>query len=93
VSKLLTVKWADVDFAAGQINLSRGIVRQHIGEMKSEASRRPVPLHDGLARVLMDWRGICPFNQDADYIFGSLDKNGGQPYWPTAGMPSFEKGT
>jgi integrase len=54
--------------------------------MKTEASRKPLPLDAGLAEVLLAWRSICPFNQDSDYIFGSLDKNGQQPYWPTAGM-------
>ncbi len=86
VSELLALKWADVDFMAGEIRLSRGVVRQHIGLMKTEASRKPVPLNPGLAEVLTSWRGRCPYNQDADFIFGSPDKNGKQPYWPTAGM-------
>ncbi len=30
--------------------------------------------------------GIVPFNQDADYIFASLEMDGSQPYWPTSGM-------
>jgi integrase len=86
VSELLGLKWGDVEFTAGEIRLSRGVVRQHIGVMKTEASRKPVPLDAGLAEVLLDWRRRCPYNQDADYIFGSPDKNGNQPYWPTAGM-------
>ncbi|MGA7401658.1 MAG: site-specific integrase [Candidatus Sulfotelmatobacter sp.] len=86
VSELLALKWADMDFAAGVIHLRRGIVRQHIGEMKTEASRKPVPLDGGLADVLLGWRGRCPYNQDADYIFASPDKNGSQPYWPNAAM-------
>jgi len=86
VSELLALKWADVDFAAGEIRLSRGIVRQYIGPMKTEASRKPVPLDTGLADVLTRWRGCCPYNQDGDYIFGSPEMNGQQPYWPTAGM-------
>jgi integrase len=86
VSELLALKWQDVDFASGQINLSRGIVRQQVGRMKTEASRKPLPLDAGLAEVLVNWRKVCPFNQDADYIFGSLDKNGQQPYWPTSAM-------
>lgn len=86
VSELLALKWADVDFGAAEIRLSRGIVRQHIGTMKTEASRKPLPLDEGLAAVLTGWRGSCPYNQDADFIFGSPDKDGKQPYWPTAGM-------
>jgi integrase len=86
VSELLALKWSDFDFAAGQIKLSRGIVRQQVGAMKTEASRKPVPLDAGLADVLLGWRGRCPYNQDADYIFASPDKDGSQPYWPTAGM-------
>lgn len=86
VSELLGLKWADVGFAAGEIRLCRGIVRQHIGRMKSEASRKPVPLDAGLADVLICWRKICPYNGDADYIFGSPDMHGQQPYWPNAAM-------
>jgi integrase len=86
VSELLALKWADVNFAAGEIRLSRGIVRQHIGEMKTEASRKPVPMDAGLADVLTRWRGMAPYNQDADYIFASPDKHGQQPYWPNAAM-------
>ena len=80
------LKWADVDFTAGEIRLSRGIVRQHIGQMKTEASRKPVPLDAGLADVLTTWRGCCPYNQDSDFIFGSPDMDGKQPYWPNAAM-------
>ena len=86
VSELLALKWADVHFDLGEIILTRGIVRQQIGTMKTEASRKPVPLDAGLADVLTGWRGICPYNQDGDYIFGSPDMDGKQPYWPTSAM-------
>jgi integrase len=86
VSELLALKWEDVDFATGEFRLCRGVVRQHIGRMKTEASRKPLPLDAGLADVLTRWRGCCPYNQDADFIFGSPDKKGKQPYWPTAAM-------
>ena len=84
VSELLGLKWADVNFTAGEILLSRGIVRQYIGKMKTEASRKPVPMDAGLADVLTHWRGIALYQQDGDYIFASPDKHGQQPYWPNA---------
>jgi integrase len=86
VSELLALRWGDVIFAAGEIHLVRGIVRQHVGEMKTEASRKPVPMDGGLADVLARWREIAPYNQDGDYFFASPDKHGTQPYWPNAAM-------
>src|SRR5205814_8144366 len=86
VSELLGLRWGDIDGAVGEIRLARGVVRQHVGEMKTEASRKPVPLDVGLATVLAQWRERCPYNQEVDYIFASPEKRGSQPYWPTAGM-------
>jgi integrase len=86
VSELLALKWKDVRFDSEEIILTRGIVRQQIGTMKTEASRKPAPLDAGLADVLTGWRGLCPYNQDSDYIFGSPDMDGKQPYWPTSAM-------
>lgn len=86
VSELLGLKWGDVSFATGEIHLSRGVVRQRVGQMKTEASRRPIPMDEALADVFIRWRKRAPYNQDEDYIFASPDKRGTQPYWPTAGM-------
>jgi integrase len=86
VSELLALRWQDCDFATGEIRLSRGIVRQIIGEMKTEASRKPVPMEAGLAEVLMNWRGQCAYNQSEDYIFASVEMHGKQPLWPTSAM-------
>ena len=86
VSELLGLMWADVDFTAGEIRLARGVVRQHVGKMKTEASRKPVPLDAGLASVLMEWRARCSYNQDADFIFASPQMNDSQPYWPNNAM-------
>jgi integrase len=79
VSELLGLKWSDIDVAAGEIHLYRGVVRQHVGEMKTEASRKPVPLDSQLAEVLIMWRSVCPYNRDEDYIFASPDMRNGQP--------------
>jgi integrase len=86
VSELLALRWQDCDFEAGEIRLSRGIVRQRETAMKSEASRKPVPMETGLADVLTSWRAQCAYNQPEDYIFASVEMNGTQPLWPNSAM-------
>ena len=86
VSELLALKWGDVDFAAGEIRLTRAIVCTHVGSLKTEASQKPVPMDAGLSAVLVDWRRKCPYNQDSDYVFGSPEMKGRQPLWPSSAM-------
>ncbi len=86
ISELLGLQWQDCDFLTGEIRLSRGIVRQRQTSMKNEASRKPVPLDDGLANVLTEWRFHCAYNQPADYLFASVEKAGKQPIWPNSAM-------
>jgi hypothetical protein len=86
VSELRALKWADVDFAAGEMNLIRAIVCQRIGSLKTEASQKPIPMDAGLSALLLDWRKRCPYNQDSDYVFGSPEMRGTQPLWPSSAM-------
>lgn len=86
VSELLALKWADLDFVAGEINLRRAIFHQVIGAMKTETSRKPLPLDSGLAKVLTEWRAHSAYNQSDDWVFASPDKRGQQPYWPDSAM-------
>jgi len=84
VSEALGLKWSDVEFGSGAINLSRAVVRQHVGEMKTEASQKPVPMHGELATALLEWSGQTPYSQLGDWVFASPKMNGKQPYWPEA---------
>src|ERR1700719_4495761 len=86
VSELLGLRWLDCDFEDGEIHLTRGIVRQHETAMKTEASRKPVPMEMGLADVLKTWRMECGYSQQSDYIFASADMDGKQPLWPNSAM-------
>ena len=82
VSELMALKWTDIHFDVGEIRPTRAIVDQVIGNLKTEASGKALPMDDALAGALIDWRSRCPYNQEADFLFGSPDKKGLQPYWP-----------
>jgi integrase len=86
VSELLALKWEDVDFSAAEIHLSRAIVCQHVGPLKTAASQKPIPMDTGLAALLLDWRKKCLYNQKTDYVFASAEKHGKQPLWPSSAM-------
>jgi integrase len=85
-SELLALKWEDIRFDSGEIFLSRGIVCQHVGPLKTETSHKPFPMDAGLSALLLDWRGRCPYNQETDYVFASPNKDGAQPLWPSSAM-------
>jgi integrase len=81
-SELLGLKWQDVDFESLEIRLNRGVVHQIIGELKTEASQKPLPLDPELAHALREWQRMSPFNQQTDWVFASPEMKGQQPYWP-----------
>ncbi len=74
VSEALGLKWSDVEFGTRMINLSRAVVHQHVSEMKTEVSQKPVPMAGALANALLGWSG--------QRLIASPKMNGKQPYWP-----------
>jgi integrase len=81
-SELLALKWGDVSFDSLEISLSRGVVHQVVGDLKTEASRKPLPLDPDLAQSLLAWRRVSPFSRETDWVFASPEMEGKQPYWP-----------
>jgi integrase len=82
VSELIGLKWGDTDFGALEVRLSRGVVDGVVGTMKTEASRKPIPLDAGLADVLLDWRGRSAYAGQDDWLFASPRMRGMKPYSP-----------
>ena len=68
-SELFALKWKDVDFAAKQASVTRSIVSQVVGICKTEASQKPVPLHESLAHALQEWRTHTSFRKREDWAF------------------------
>ena len=53
-----------------------------VGDCKTEASAKPVPLDSYMAEDLLRWRRQSAYSQDDHYVFASETMKGEQPYWP-----------
>ena len=64
------------------------------GNVKTEASRKAVPLDDFMIEELLAWYNITPYKKPEDWVFASDSpragaKRGKQPYWPSTIMRHF----
>jgi integrase len=67
------------------------LVHQHLGDMKTETSEKPVPMAVSLATEMRDWRRLTAYSGSEDWIFASPKMKGSQPYWPETLMRCFVK--
>ena len=65
-----------------EVAVTRSCVRNRFGAVKTEASGKPVPLHQSVCDVLAEWRGESDYKADEDFLFPTLCKNGEQPLMP-----------
>ena len=79
--ELSGVCWEDICFEDKVLTPKRSIVKQRIGKVKTEASKKSIPLDDVLIEELIAWRRETPYAQDGDYVFASAKMRGKQPYW------------
>src|SRR3984957_5933559 len=70
-SELLALKWGDVEFENLQIVVKRSIYRNVVGNCKTEASKKPVPMDPILAAELWAWKRHSSYNQPCDWVFAS----------------------
>jgi integrase len=80
VSELLALRWRDVDWLNGKINIERGIVRQIVDDVKTDSSRKSLNVDKELLDVLKLWRQKTQFSTDEDWLFASPVKLGRLPY-------------
>jgi integrase len=79
-SELLALRWEDVDFGSLELHVIRSIWHQVVGNCKTEASAKPVPLDDHLAEDLLNWRRQSAYPMAGDWVFASPKMRGEQPY-------------
>ncbi len=80
VSELLALKWRDVDWLNAKINIERGIVKQIVDDVKTDASRKSLTIDRELLEVLKAWRQTTQFSTSEDWVFASPLKLGRLPY-------------
>jgi integrase len=79
VNEILALKWNDVDFAHFLLNVSRGVVRGIVDQVKTEYSYDELPLDPGFALQLGEWKQKCPATAEG-WMFPSPVTN--RPYEP-----------
>jgi integrase len=81
-SELVALTWRDIDLELMQVNVRRSCVRNHFGDTKTEASRKPVPLHPSVVNCLGSWRQASLYRSEDDFLFPSIRLGGKQPLSP-----------
>lgn len=69
-SELMGLKWKDVDFVGGRIDITRSIVDQVIGKCKTETSPKPVVIDEHIAHALIAWRQESMYTNPDDWVWG-----------------------
>ena len=55
-SEIMGLQWSDFDWSNRTVLIRRGVVNGSIGDTKTEASRKALPVDSALAKALLEWR-------------------------------------
>lgn len=80
-SELMGLKWKDIDFMGGRIEITRSVVDQDVGKCKTEASQKPVVIDEHIANALVAWRQESTYTAPNDWVWASPQLKGTQPLW------------
>jgi len=56
--ELAGLKWEDFDFKNLHVSVTRPLVDQHVGPVKTEASRKLMPIDEYVAHDLLAWYAV-----------------------------------
>jgi integrase len=80
ISECLALKWSDVDWLNGKLKIERGIVRQHVDDVKTAYSGQLMTIDAGMLDVLKTWKQSSQFSAEGDWIFASPVQLGRLPW-------------
>lgn len=73
------MKWLDIDWQKGQINIRRGWSKGKETAGKNEGSMTQVAMHPALSQALKAWRREPLYHRDSDWVFASNKTKGKIP--------------
>jgi integrase len=79
ISECLALRWSDVDWLNGKLNVERGIVHQVVDDVKTPESNRAMHIDAAMLEGLKDWKQLTQFSAPADWMFASPVKLGRLP--------------
>ena len=82
ISEGFALQWRDIDFERGTALVTKAIVKGHLGKVKTEVSKKLVPLHPYQLEDLAAWRAASAYGAEDDWVFASHRTRGKKPYWP-----------
>ena len=91
ISEALALKWSDVDWLNGKLSVQRGIVRQHVDDVKTETSHKAITITGTMLEALKAWKQTTPFSAQADWIFASPAHLGRLPWSADAVNDAYKK--
>jgi len=92
--ELAGLKWEDFDFTKLHVSVTRSLVDQHVGPVKTETSRKLMPIDEFVAGELLAWHAVTPYKKPSDYVWATNAnragaKRGKQPVWLSTVMRDY----
>jgi integrase len=80
ISECLALRWGDVDWLNGKLNVERAIVRQQVDDVKTPQSRKQMSIDRKLLEWLKAWKQVTQFPTQEDLLFASPVQIGRLPW-------------
>jgi integrase len=69
-----------VDWLNGKLSVQRGIVRQHVDDVKTKTSHKAITITQTMIEALKMWKQTTQFSAQEDWIFASPSQLGRLPW-------------
>jgi integrase len=78
VSEIMGLQWGDFDWENFSVMVRRSVVHGRVGDTKTEASFRPLPVDTRLMAPLQELRNRSSYTNQEDFVFANAT---GRPRW------------